>query len=245
MVVGAFGCSSSPLTDTGPLRTIDASTRPIDAARLADAYSHPIDASPRASDAGLDTRLGCHCQLGGDGVMHMSWSCFETYIGTRNVLQFCDAPGALSSACGLVDYTFYDGNGLLQEYVYDESSGEQVGGHYATNNPYYAYDCPDQTIRALKVESGIFPASSCTTRTACGCTADGRSLACPRRTPARRRGTPAPATVGSTATACSGCPGTVSGRDSEAAVGRAAGAAPPVSGPGDAASTSLPGTGSD
>jgi hypothetical protein len=185
MVVGGFGCSSRSLTDAGPLRTIDASTRPIDAssrpadaARAGDA-SHPVDASPRASDAGLDTRLACDCQLGGDGVMHMSWSCFEAYVGTRNVLQFCGAPGALTSACGLVDYTFYDENGLLQEYVYDESSGEQVGGHYATNIPYYAYKCPDQTISALMVESGIFPASSCTTRTACGCTADGRSLACP------------------------------------------------------------------
>ena len=183
IVVGGFGCSSRSLTGTGQLRTLDASTRPIDAssrpadaARPADA-SHPIDASTRASDAAPDTRLGCDCQIGGDGVMHMSWTCFDTYVGTRNVLQFCGAPGALASACGLVVYTFYDENGLLQQYVYDESGGAQVGGHYESEHT--AFACPDQTISALKVESGTFPASSCTTRTACGCTADGRSLGCP------------------------------------------------------------------
>jgi hypothetical protein len=107
----------------------------------------------------------------------MSWNCFLTTVYPRNELLWCGAPGSLAAACGLVVYTYYDQYGLLQEYVYDESTGDRVGGHYESE--YYAVTCPDQDLSALKVESGTFPASNCTTRTPCGCDADGRSLACP------------------------------------------------------------------
>jgi hypothetical protein len=139
------------------------------------------DASVRPVDANLDAQPSCNCMVGGDGVMHMSWSCFQTLLGgPTNVARFCGAPGSLASACGLVVYTYYDDNGLLQEYVYDDSTGWQVGGHYEVNTQYYAWACPDQpTLTAMKVEGGTFPASSCTTTTPCGCAADGKSVACP------------------------------------------------------------------
>lgn len=162
----------------GSTRVIDASTRPLDGStRSDDASMRPGDASSRPLDANPDTELGCNCRVGTDGVLRMSWSCFQTSVGTKNVLQFCGAPGVLTSACGLVVYTFYDGNGLLEEYVYDEASSMQVGGHYESEHVPFA--CPDQNISARKVESGTFADSSCTTRVACGCNAEGRSLACP------------------------------------------------------------------
>jgi hypothetical protein len=175
--------STRPLD--GSMRVIDASTRPLDGStrpldgstRSFDALMRLGDASSRPLDAGPDTGLGCNCRVGADGVLRMSWSCFQTSVGTKNVLQFCGAPGALTSACDLVVYTFYDGNGLLQQYVYDETSSVQVGGHYESE--YTPFACPDQNLSARKVESGTFADSSCTTRTACGCNAEGRSLACP------------------------------------------------------------------
>ncbi|HLK94078.1 MAG TPA: hypothetical protein VKZ18_29565 [Polyangia bacterium] len=194
MVAGGLGCSSRSLTPTDPTRPSDASTRPSDAARPSDASKKPIDAatrpvdasmgrldaSTRPFDAGIDASLDCGCQVGADGVMHMSWSCLQTYYGgATNVLRWCGSPGSLVATCGLVVYSYRDNNGLLEEFVYDESSGLQVGGHYETNIQYYAWACPDQDISALKVEGGTFPASSCTTSTPCGCGADGRSIACP------------------------------------------------------------------
>lgn len=187
VVSGGFGCSSRSLAPTNPRQPIDASMRPFDAAtKPIDASSHPVDASmrrldasSRPFDASLDASLGCGCQVGADGVMHMSWTCLQTYFGgATNVLRWCGAPGSLTSACGLVVYTYRDGAGL-QEYVYDESTGIQVGGHYETNVPGYAWACPDQGISALKVEGGTLPASSCTTGTPCGCNAEGRAFACP------------------------------------------------------------------
>ena len=170
LIAGSLGCSSRSLVPTDPRRPIDASTRPFDAS------TRPFDASTRPFDAGPDTGLGCDCQIGGDGVMHMSWNCFQTYAGTRNELQWCGAPGALESICGLVVYTYYDENGLLQRYVYD-GGGVQVGGHYESE--YTPFGCPDQAISSLKVESGTSPSSGCPGDGPCGCTADGRSLACP------------------------------------------------------------------
>jgi hypothetical protein len=146
LALGSFGCSSRALTPTDPQRKIDASTRPFDAAKS------PLDAG--TEDAG-----GCGCQIGSDGVMRMSWSCFMASFNVGSPERgWCGAPGGWSSACGLDVFTYEDQYGLFQRYVYD-GSGVQVGAHY--ENVDTPFGCPDSTLQALKVESGSFPAASC------------------------------------------------------------------------------------
>jgi len=175
VLVGVSACSpqSLPTGKPGPggdgsVPLFDASTRLHDAAST----DRPFDARPL--DAGA-----CGCRIGGDGVMRMSWRCFQASYGISPELGWCGAPGEFGSACGLDVFTYYDQYGLLQKYVYDQS-GVQVGAHYENLDVPFA--CPDQTIQSRKVESGSFPASSCTL-TACACSYDGpdRTLNCPAR----------------------------------------------------------------
>jgi hypothetical protein len=163
-LVEVAACSPQPLQTGKPGPRADASVPLFDAsARLRDATSNdpPFDDTP--FDAG-----GCGCRIGNDGVMRMSWTCFHPSYGVSPELGWCGAPGEWTSACGLDVFTYYNQNGLLQQYVYDEN-GVQVGAHY--ENLDTPFGCPDQTVQSLKVESGTFPASSCTV-TACACNFD-------------------------------------------------------------------------
>jgi hypothetical protein len=158
LVALMLGCSSRSLAPTGPGPTGDASTRPPDGG---------------THDAG-----GCGCQIGNDGVMRMSWSCFVASYGVNDsVSGWCGSPGGWSSACGLDVFTYENQYGLLNRYVYD-GSGLQVGAHYENLDTPFA--CPDSLLQSLKVESGTLPSASCTA-VPCACNFDrgDGSFTCP------------------------------------------------------------------
>jgi hypothetical protein len=144
----------------------DASMRPLDAT----SNDPPTTYTP--SDA-----AGCGCQLGSDGVLRVSWSCFQKRFSTSPKMGWCGSPGGWTSACGLDVFTYDNPDGLQEKFVYDQS-GVQVGAHYQNIDVPFA--CPDSLLESLTVESGTLPASTCAS-TPCTCNFDrgDGSFTCP------------------------------------------------------------------
>jgi hypothetical protein len=150
--VGILGCSPKALAPQNPGPGNDAQVS------IVDGSTPPYDAS------------ACDCRIGADGVLRMSWACFNANYGNGSRASgWCGAPGQWTSACGLDVFT-YDQVGQAQLFVYDQS-GNQVGVQFSSaSGP--GYVCPtDPTLTAMKVAGGMFPASSCPV-TACSCDHD-------------------------------------------------------------------------
>ena len=163
---GAVGCNAQSLADPSP------KTKP------------PLDGSSGGSfDGALDrSRIDvteidpCPCQLGDDGVLRMSWQCFQTqYAAGQSELGWCGAPGGWTSSCGLSVFTTDRGSGSKYVYVYD-ATGNPVGA--LLSNGQVAYVCrSDYRLTSYVIAAGQFPDATCAS-VPCTCNAD-RTFTCP------------------------------------------------------------------
>jgi hypothetical protein len=164
-LVLASACSSTPLVSDGGRKG---------------PFDEPFDGPHAQSDGGVDAPPlpldagDCHCLLGSDHILRMSWACLCANYGdlcSSDEGQFCDSNVGWTKGCGLDVYSGYTIGGI-DEWVFDHQSGAVVGIQFVSEDS--VFTCPtDPNQQSSEVAAGTFPDPTCVGAAACGCTDAG------------------------------------------------------------------------